>query len=269
VGAFRIADKAVAAAPVTDAAGANVYELGAIDPAGRVHVTLQEVDVTVARSTVGLIGVGGRRVTVIVFEAGESPPCRNEFVVAVTAATFCDALTVYVPLPPVPVRMAVMVVFAATPTPEKLCPTTRELPAGTLVAVSVVPEMAAVNEKAGTVVGFLSSACIKTEYVCPAFRPVIVPVRFVEPVIAEVASVPVTDVPVAGVAVYVYPAVTLVPRVGGTKVTVILVSLYVVLARLVGAVVIVLRETEVVLPVRVLFAVSTPAEFRAVIVSEL
>lgn len=94
MGAFRIADKAVAAAPVTDAAGANVYELGAIDPAGIVHVTLQEVDVTVARSTVGLIGVGGRRVTVIVFEGAESPPSAPPLPVIVVDATVCDALTV-------------------------------------------------------------------------------------------------------------------------------------------------------------------------------
>ena len=197
MGAFRIADKAVAAAPVTDAAGANVYELGAIYPAGRVHVTLQEVSVTVARSTIGLIGVGGRRVTVIVFEGAENPPCATPLAVIDTFVTVCDApLTVYVPPPPVPVPIAVMVVPALTPVPEIVCPTARKPPA-IAVAVSVVTAMVPVN-----VTVLVSSAFIKREYVCPAFRPVIVPVRFVEPVIDEVVSVPVTDVPVAGVAVY-------------------------------------------------------------------
>ena len=94
MGALRIADKAVAAAPVTDAAGANVYELGAIDPAGRVHVILQEVSVTVVKSTLGSMGVGGRSVAVTVFDAGESPPCATPLAVIGILLKIVDLLTV-------------------------------------------------------------------------------------------------------------------------------------------------------------------------------
>ena len=57
----------------------------------------------------------------------------------------CDVLTVYVPMPPVPVPSAVIVVFAAMPVPVRSIPTTR-VPDDTPVTLSVVPLMLPVKE---------------------------------------------------------------------------------------------------------------------------
>jgi hypothetical protein len=66
-------------------------------------------------------------------------------IVIVVEATVCDALTVYVPAPPVPVPKAVMIVPAVTPVPVICCPTTI-VPDPTAVTVIVVPLIEAVKE---------------------------------------------------------------------------------------------------------------------------
>ena len=62
----------------------------------------------------------------------------------VVLATVCDALTVYVPTPPVPVPSAVTVVPAVTPVPVIPVPTTI-VPDVTAVTVITVVVIDAVN----------------------------------------------------------------------------------------------------------------------------
>ena len=65
-------------------------------------------------------------------------------------ATLCEALTVYVPVPPVPVPNAVIVVPAAIPLPVTTWPTER-VPVDTAETVSVVPLRDPVNTAPVTV----------------------------------------------------------------------------------------------------------------------
>ena len=65
--------------------------------------------------------------------------------VMASLATVCETLTVYVPVVPVPVPSAVIYVFAVTPDPAITLPTP-SVPEATALTVSVVPEIAPVNE---------------------------------------------------------------------------------------------------------------------------
>ena len=111
MGAPRIVVRA-ASVPVV---GANVYDAGGTDPLGSVHMTLHEVVVSVANSTMGFTGEGGRRVLVTVLEAGDAPPAFTAFMntlyvwpgfkpVIVTGAAVVPATTpVRLPVTTVPV----------------------------------------------------------------------------------------------------------------------------------------------------------------------
>lgn len=65
--------------------------------------------------------------------------------VMVVETAVCEELTVYVPMPPVPLPRAVMVVPAATPAPTSVSPMAR-LPPLTAVTVRVAPLMEPVTE---------------------------------------------------------------------------------------------------------------------------
>jgi hypothetical protein len=68
----------------------------------------------------------------------------NEFAtgvaVMVVDATVCEALTIYVPVPPVPVSKATILVPPVTPVPDSTCPTAK-LPPENAVTVRVYPEI--------------------------------------------------------------------------------------------------------------------------------
>jgi hypothetical protein len=73
--------------------------------------------------------------------------CEPEYVpLMVVDATVCDALRLYVPVPPVPVPKEVTVVDVVTPVPEITVPTPID-PACTLLIVRTVPLMLPVPEK--------------------------------------------------------------------------------------------------------------------------
>jgi hypothetical protein len=66
--------------------------------------------------------------------------------VIASLVTFCEALRVYVPVAPVPVTNAVIVVPAVTPVPEIVWPICSDPTLFTAVTVRVVPEIDPVKE---------------------------------------------------------------------------------------------------------------------------
>jgi hypothetical protein len=152
--------------------------------------------------------------------------------VIVVLDTVCDALTVYVPVPPVPVPRAVMVVPPVTPVPVSTCPIAivPEVTAATVIVVVLIDALNTATSEAEARKFPTVPGATKATLSVPLPTTRLLRVRVASPVPPLVTgTVPVADVSEIAsksapfqAATHLYPAGTVIPVVGPTPTSLML-----------------------------------------------